>query len=84
MILTLFIPDDLAAEFGGDSLGVSGQVQADLAVMFYMQRRVSLGRAVEMSGMLRGEFERLLGERQVTRDYAVDDFVSDLAWASAK
>ena len=84
MILTIFIPDDLAAEFGGDALRVSGQVQADLAVMFYVQRRVSLGKAVEMSGLVRGDFERVLGGRQVTRDYGADDFADDLAWASAK
>lgn len=80
MTVSLYFPDDLAAEFGGGQ-AAAARAQADLAVLYYEKRLVSLGKACEMSGLARPLFERLLGERQVERDYDADDLAEDIAWA---
>jgi len=38
-----------------------------------------LGKAAEMSGLKRGEFEAVLAERQASRTYSRDDLADDLA-----
>lgn len=81
MRLILEIPDEIAAELGADELAVSARVKADLAANYYEARLVSLGRAAEMSGLRRGEFESLLAQRRTVRDYGAEDLAADLAWA---
>lgn len=83
MILTLSIPDEIAAELGATEQAVGARVQTDLAANWYEARLVSLGRAAEMSGLRRGEFEALLAQRGTVRDYGTDDWAADLAWARA-
>lgn len=81
MKLILEIPDDIVAELGADEQTVSSRVKADLAANYYEARLVSLGRAAEMSGLRRGEFEALLAQRRTVRDYGADDLAADIAWA---
>lgn len=83
MILTLEIPDEIAADFGTSEQAVCARVKADLAANYYESRLVSIGRAVELSGLRRGEFEALLAQRSTVRDYSVDDLAADVAWAKA-
>ena len=78
MILTLKIPDEIAAELGGSEQAVGARLQADLAANCYEARLVSLGRAAEISGLRRGEFEALLAQRRTFRDYGADNLAVDL------
>jgi predicted HTH domain antitoxin len=80
--VTISIPDDLGAVLAGTAEQLEARVQADLAVQYYQQGLVSMGRAAEMSGLPRGEFERVLAERQVPRNYSVEDLRDDLAAVS--
>lgn len=84
MILTLEIPEEIAAELGDSEQAVGARVKADLAANYYEARLVSMGRAAEMSGLRRGEFETLLAQRRSVRDYGADDLAADLAWAKAQ
>ena len=84
MKLILEIPDDITSELGASEQAVCARVQAALAVHYYEARLVSLGRAAEMSGLRRGEFEALLAQRRTVRDYEADDLAADLAWARAQ
>lgn len=83
MTLTLQFPDDLAASLGGRD-AAAACAQADLAMLYYRARRVSLSKACEMSGLCRPDFERLLARHGVERDYDEVDLAADIAWASAK
>jgi predicted HTH domain antitoxin len=83
MTVPLTLPDDIAAELGADRAAVGARVQADLAVHYYEYRLVSLGRACELAGMRRQDFERALAQRGVVRDYAAEDWAVDLAWANS-
>lgn len=81
MTLTLAIPDDIAADLGASEQAVGARLKAELAANYYEARLVSLGRAAEMSGLRRGEFEALLAKRRTVRDYGADDLAMDLDWA---
>ena len=82
MTLSFAIPNHVAAELGGSAEAVEARVLADLAVHYYEARLVPRGRACEMSGLRRQDFEALLAERRSVRDYAMDDLATDLAWAN--
>lgn len=84
MRLILEIPDDIASELGISEHAVGMRVKAYLAVHYYEARLVSLGRACEMSGLRRQDFEELLAQRRSVRDYGADDLAADLAWAKAQ
>ena len=69
MTITCTIPEEIASTLGTSEQGVAVLVKAELAAACYEARLVSLGRAAEMSGMRRGEFEGLLAKRRSVRDY---------------
>ena len=82
MNIVVVIPDDVAIELGASETAVAAKVQADLAVHYYEAGLASIGRAAEMSGLRRGDFEGLLADRRSVRNYSKEDWAVDLAWAS--
>ncbi|MEI6820056.1 MAG: UPF0175 family protein [Verrucomicrobiota bacterium] len=50
----------------------------EAAVELYRERKLSMGRAAQMAGLLRPVFQRELAKRGVTVDYDVEDFEDDL------
>jgi len=50
----------------------------EVAVALYRDRKASMGRASQIAGLARLEFQRELGKRGVTVDYEVDDLHADL------
>lgn len=53
----------------------------DVAVSYYAQGLVSMGKATELSQLSRWEFEATLGERKIERNYSMEDLEADLRWA---
>ncbi len=84
MTLTLAIPDEIAAELGNSKQSVAARVRADLAANYYEARLISLGRATEISGLRRPDFEALLAQRRTVRDYSAEDLAADLDWAATR
>ncbi len=79
MDVTISIPDDLGIALAGTVEQLEARVQLDLAVQYYREGLVSMGRAAEMSGLRRGDFERVVTLRQVPRNYGEEDLCADLA-----
>jgi predicted HTH domain antitoxin len=50
----------------------------ELAVALYRDRKASMGRATQIAGLARLEFQRELGKRGVMVDYEVEDLHADL------
>jgi len=73
----LRIPDEIQ-----DVLGVrrnlAKEIMKRLAVSLYAERKISLGKAVELSGMDYSSFLELLADFGVYLDYDEEDFASDL------
>jgi len=79
--LTLDIPDD-----GADSLRLlpdeaEQEVRKELAVTPYARQLLPLGKARQLAGLSRRDFEALLGARQVPRHYSEEDLEEDFDYA---
>ncbi len=75
--VVLKIPEEIQ-----DVLGVrrdlAKEIMKRLAVSLYAERKVSLGKAVELSGADYPSFLRLLADFGVCLDYDEEDFASDV------
>ena len=81
MNVVLEIPDGLGQALADSPAALSRRVALDLAIYYYAEGLVSMGKATELSGLPRGEFETALGERKIERNYSVEDLELDLRWA---
>ena len=53
-------------------------MRCELAVMLFQKEKLSLGKASQLAGLTRLEFQHLLASRQVSVHYDVTDFEQDL------
>ena len=81
MALTLKIPEEVVSAMGLSREETRRELQKELALALYTRGVFSAGKAAEVAEISRMEFERLLCERQVVRNYAAEDLKHDLAWA---
>ena len=81
MNVVLEIPDGLGQTLADSPDALRQRIALDLAVYYYAERLVSIGKAAELSGLSRGEFETVLGEGQIERNYSAEDLEADLQWA---
>ena len=59
------------------------QARIDLAIGLYAERRVTLGRAAKMAGMVQAAFLRKLGELRIPMHYDLPEFEEDLLVVNA-
>jgi predicted HTH domain antitoxin len=50
----------------------------DLAIGLYAERRITLGRAAKLAGMIQSEFLRRLGELHIPMHYDLPELEADL------
>ena len=55
------------------------EVRKELALALYERQVLSLGKARQLAGLTRWEFEELLGERRIPRQYTKEDLRDDVA-----
>jgi predicted HTH domain antitoxin len=55
------------------------ELKRELAIHLYGQGKLSFGKAREMAGMPVWEFQQLLGTRQISVQYSVEDYEEDLS-----
>ncbi len=54
------------------------ELQVEMAVYLYAQRRLSIGKARELADMSLWEFRQLLASRRISPHYDVDDLAEDI------
>jgi predicted HTH domain antitoxin len=54
------------------------ELRIEIAVMLYAKKKLSLGKAAEVAGLDRWDFQKALGEREVPINYTVEDLHQDL------
>lgn len=81
MTVTVSIQDWLAEELAKGGRSITQQLVVDLALHYYRLGLISLGKAVELSGLRRPEFEYLVAEYRIDRPGSVEHLESDLDWA---
>lgn len=79
--LTVDIPDDVADALRLPPDDAEKEVRKELAVTLYARQLLPLGKARQLAGLSRRDFEALLGERQVSRHYSEEDLEEDLDYA---
>ena len=82
MNVTVSIPDGLADQLAKGGRSIENQLMVDLALHYYRLRMISLGKAAELSGLRRAEFENLLAEYRIERPGSQEHLQTDLEWAS--
>lgn len=79
--LTLNIPSDVADALRYPPSEAERELRKELALALYARRALPFGKARQLAGLTRWEFEELLGARQIPRDYTEDDLKEDLRYA---
>lgn len=81
MSVTLEIPDGVSAALRLPPAELKRRVSLELAVSFYAQGLLSLGKAAELAGLTRWELNDLLAQRGVTMHYADLELREDVTHA---
>jgi predicted HTH domain antitoxin len=72
--MSLRVPDELLSITGLTGPGLA----IELALEMYQRRKLSMGKAAELAGMSRMDFQSLLASRGGYLNYGVDDLENDL------
>lgn len=81
MSVTLEIPDEVSAALRLPPAELKRRVVLELAVSFYAQELLSLGKAAELAGLTRWDLNDLLAQRGVSMHYAETELGEDVAHA---
>ncbi len=81
--LVLVIPEEVTDALRFPASEIEQELRKELALVLYQREALSSGTARKLSGMTRGEFDHLLGQRRVTRHYTSHDLQDDLQYADS-
>ena len=84
MSVTLEIPDDFAQRLHSQPKAAEAELHLELAIALYREGQLPSGRAAEIAGMTRWEFEEVLRQRQVPMPYSLADLEHDIAYAGGR
>ena len=76
--ILLEIPDDIQQAMALPPDEVERELRKELALALYRREILSVGKACEFADMNRWDFEDLLGERAVTRQYGQEELDEDI------
>lgn len=72
--MTLVLSDDIIKASGLSE----DELLLEVVLMLFRQDKISLGKASELLGMHRMQFQKLLADREISIHYDVADFQADL------
>jgi predicted HTH domain antitoxin len=76
--ITIDLPQEITGQFGGAE--VEQEIKRYLAVKYYQDEALTIGKAAELAGMNRMEFEFFLGSNQIPISLLTyEDIRADLA-----
>lgn len=62
---------------------IQEELQQELALALYQRGVLSSGKACDLAGVTRWEWEALLGARKIRRHYSDDEIDQDIAYATS-
>ena len=77
MSLTLDLPDDIGFRLLTDPEHAEPDVRRELAIALYREGKLPPGRAAQVAGMDRWDFDKLLVERQVPMPWTKEDIENE-------
>ncbi|MEQ8536592.1 MAG: UPF0175 family protein [Coleofasciculus sp. D1-CHI-01] len=72
--MSLVISDDLVKASGFSE----NELLLEIVLMLFQQDKISLGKASELLGLHRMQFQKLISERGICVHYDIDEFQEDL------
>lgn len=72
--MSLVISDDLVNASGFSE----NELLLEIVLMLFQQDKISLGKASELLGLHRVQFQKLIAERGICVHYDIDEFQEDL------
>ena len=81
MKLVLHIPEDVQAALRFPPEEIERELRRELALALYQRQALGLGKARELAEMTRWEFEELLNQRKISRQYTQEDLDEDIRYA---
>ena len=81
MSFTVELPDSVAEALRLAPPDAEAEARKELALALYARGILGFGKARELCGLTKWQFEELLGRRKVMRPYDEDDLAVDLAYA---
>ncbi|MBS0016316.1 MAG: UPF0175 family protein [Arthrospira sp. SH-MAG29] len=72
--MSLVISDDLVKASGFSE----NELLLEIVLMLFQQDKISLGKASELLGLHRMQFQKLISERGICVHYDIDEFREDL------
>jgi predicted HTH domain antitoxin len=72
--MSLVISDDLVKASGFSE----NELFLEIVLMLFRQDKISLGKASELIGLHRMQFQKLLSDREICVHYDVEDFQDDI------
>ena len=84
MSVTLEIPEDFVQRLQADRPQAEAQLHLEPAIALYREGKLPPGRADELAGLTRWQFEDTLRERRVPMPYTVADLEHDLSHAGGR
>jgi predicted HTH domain antitoxin len=82
--LTLEVPEEVIEAVRLPPAEMEGEFRKELAVALYQRGVLPLGKARILAEMTRWQFEKLLADRQIPRDYSAADLAEDLQHAHGR
>ncbi len=76
--LTLDIPEAVLTAVKIPRTHLKADLKRELALQLYRESMISFANAHRMADMSKTEFHHLLGERQIPRQYDVEDYEKDM------
>ena len=77
------IPERIAMSLKIPPPAIQAQLTIELAVRLYQRRILSFGKARELAGLTKWEFQEMLGHEQIAVNYDLDELERDLETLSA-
>jgi predicted HTH domain antitoxin len=84
MSITLDIPNNIHEALHVTPAEAEPRLKLELAVALYAQNTLGLGKAAELAGMSRLDFNDVLAERGIPMHYGQKELDEDLAYARSR
>jgi predicted HTH domain antitoxin len=84
MLITVEIPDEVVKGMHLPASDAQAEVRKEIALALYARGLLSIGKATELAGVPRHDFETVLAKRHVERPYDATELERDLAWAKGE
>jgi predicted HTH domain antitoxin len=78
--LVIEFPDEFVRAVRFPENELANEARKELALAFFARGALSLGKAAELSGLRRSDFERILSERRVECPWTSAEIDRDLEW----